>query len=359
MKASNVWILALIVALTVAPAAAAKKEKKAGADAAATTVAATDVVAYVGDVAISKQELDVQAGADLQKVRQQEYDARKRALDGMIMQKLLDGEAKSRNVPLPDLLKAEVEDKAGAPTDAEVSEFYEKNKGRLQGKTLDQAKPEIEGVLKQQKLAARRAAFQKELRDKSKVRILLDAPRVDVPAIPATWPGMRGPQNAPVTLIEYSDYQCPLCRRAEPTVSQLLTEYGDKIRFVYRDYPLQFHQRAMPASIAAHCGAEQGKYWQFHENLMKEQGDLSDDDLKKRATAIGLDGAKFAACFEAKKVQPAIDVAFKEGQSLGVTGTPSFFVNGRMIVGAKPIDEFKALIQEELDRASAQATAKK
>ena len=169
----------------------------------------------------------------------------------------------------------------------------------------------------------------------------------------------KGNPDAKVTVVEYSDYQCPFCRRAEPTVSQLLTEYGDKIRFVYRDYPLQFHQRAMPASIAAHCGAEQGKYWQFHENLMKEQGDLSDDDLKKRATAIGLDGAKFAACFEAKKVQPAIDVAFKEGQSLGVTGTPSFFVNGRMIVGAKPIDEFKALIQEELDRAATQATAKK
>src|SRR5262249_8385215 len=143
-----------------------------------------------------------------------------------------------------------------------------------------------------------------------------------------------GPASAPVLIVEYSDYQCPFCKRAHPTVEQLKQEYGDKIRFVYRDYPLSIHQRAFPASIAAHRAADQGKFWEYHRALMTGTGDLSPEDLKKRATDLGLDATVFGTCFESKRYEPMVQASFDEGMAVGVTGTPAFFINGRMLVGA-------------------------
>jgi len=302
-----------------------------------------------------------QAEAGMERLKQQEasfrrqmaqdtYTVKKAALDQIVQQKVLEKEAAARSMTVDALVKAEVDDKAGAPTKAEVQEFYDKNKARMGGKTLEQASPDIETALRQQKLQTRRTAFTKELQDKSKLTVMLEPPRVKV-SIPAGWPGVKGPENAPVTLIEFSDFQCPFCKRAEPTVKQLLDQYGDKIRFAYLDYPLSFHPRAMPASIAAHCAAEQGKYWQMYDNLLKEQGDLSDDDLKKRAGTVGVDAAKFNACYDSKKPEASIKKTFDDGAAAGVTGTPSFFVNGRMLVGAKPIEEFRTIIDEEIAKA--------
>ncbi len=353
MKVRNCVVLVLAVVLAAFPAMAKSKKKideeKAPAAKAGAVAGAGDVVAYLGDEPITKQELDKQAAGALMKIRQDEYNVRRNALDQLVLQKLQEREAKARGVSLADLLKVEIDDKAGKPSDAEVSDFYEKNKARMGGKTFDQVKPDIEKALRQQQLAQRRAAFAKELQDKAKLRVLLDPPRVTV-NIPDGWP-VKGPAKAPVTLVEFSDFQCPYCKRAEPTVAQLITDYGDKLRFAYRDYPLSFHPRAMPASIAAHCAQDQGKWWDFHNNLMKEQGDLSDDDLKKRAGALGLDVNAFTACYDAKKPQDMIQAAFDDGMSLGVTGTPTFFVNGRMMVGAKPLEEFRDVIDEELTRA--------
>ena len=189
-------------------------------------------------------------------------------------------------------------------------------------------------------------------RGREAVQVFLDPPRIPI-SVPASWPGVKGPEGAPVTLVEFSDYQCGYCRRAEPTVGQILVEYGDKIRFVYMDFPLSFHPRAMPSSIAAHCANEQGKYWPMHENLIREAGDLSDEDLKKRAAVVGLDAEAFGSCLASSRPQPGIEAAFKVGQDAGVGGTPSFFINGRMIIGAKPAEEFKAIIDDELARAAA------
>ncbi len=360
MKFRNVLTLVLLLALAALPVLAKAKDKDKAT--ASPSSADSGVAAYLGNEPIPMDQVNKQAEAGMERLRQQEasfkrqmaqdtYTIKRAALDQIVQQKLLEQEAAARKVQVADLIKAEVDDKAGQVTKAEVNDFYEKNKARLGGKTLEQASPDIENALRQQKSQARRTAYVKELQDKSKLRVMLEPPRVNV-TVPAGWPGVKGPEKAPVTLIEFSDFQCPFCKRAEPTVAQLLTEYGDKIRFVYRDYPLSFHPRAFPASIAAHCAAEQGKYWDMYANLMKEQGDLSDDDLKKRAAAVKVDTAKFNACYDAKKPEATIKSSFDEGMAAGVTGTPSFFVNGRMLVGAKPIEEFKAIIDEEIAKAA-------
>jgi protein-disulfide isomerase len=360
MKSRNVLALALLLVVTAFPVLAKKdKEAKTSKPAASGD---SGVAAVLGGETITMEQVNKAADAGMDRLRQQEaafrrqlaqdgYNVKRSALDQIVEQKLLDQEAKKRSVTTDALLKTEVEDKAGKVTKEEINGFYEQNKARMQGKTLEQAAPDIEKGLGQQKLQLRRTAFVKELKDKAQLKVMLEPPRVTV-TIPAGWPGVKGPEKAPVTLIEFSDFQCPFCKRAEPTVTQLLTEYGDKIRFAYRDYPLSFHPRAFPASVAAHCAAEQGKWWEMYSNLMKVDGDLSDDDLKKRATTVGVDVAKYSACYDGKKPEATIKASFDDGAAAGVTGTPSFFVNGRMLVGAKPIEEFKTIIEEELARAA-------
>jgi len=161
---------------------------------------------------------------------------------------------------------------------------------------------------------------------------------------------VTGPADAPVTIVEWSDYQCPFCKRAFPTVEQVLAEYKGKVRYSHLDYPLPFHQQAMPAALAVHCAGDQGKFWEYNNNLYSGTGDLSAADLTKRAADLGLEPAAFEACTTSKKYESLIKSNFDDGGALGVTGTPAFFINGRMLVGAQPIEQFRAIINDELTR---------
>ena len=361
MKASKLFAAVVLLLVAAAVPLYAKKEKKeqvapTKSTATAVTGGTGEVAAYLGDQPITKDELRKAAANQLMRVRQQEYDILKNALDNMAIDKLLDKEATARGITKDELVKAEVDDKAAAPTKEEVDQFYEKNKARFGTRTREEAGPDVERQLRGPKVAERRNAFFKDLMTKGQLRVMLDPPRADV-TIPADQPTM-GPGNAPVTLVEFSDFQCPFCKRTQPTVDQVLKEYGDKLRFVYMDYPLPMHGRAKPASLAARCAGDQGKYWEMYQNLMSGQGDLSDDDLKKRAAALSLDPAVFGACYDSKKHESAIQTTYETGSGLGVTGTPSFFINGRMIVGAQPIEQFRSIIDEELTRAGTAGGAK-
>lgn len=345
MRRSSMLVVGLILATATAALVYAKKDKPKEAPAPAK---GADVVAYVGDEAITKDDLDKAASGQLMRVRQQEYEIRQNALDALIQKKLLDNEAATRKIAVADLLKMEIEDKSPNVEASEIDAFYEQNKARMGNRTREDVGPDIERQLQAQKQAERRNAFINELAARSSVKVLLEPPRLDVPVPEGAF--AKGPATAPVTIVEFSDYQCPFCRRAHPTVEQLLADYGDKIRFVYRDYPLNFHPRAVPASVAARCAADQGKFWEYHNNLMVNQGDLSDTDLSKRAADLGLDEAEFATCTTEKRHEDAIQASFEDGAALGVTGTPAFFINGRAIVGARPVADFKQVIDDELSR---------
>jgi len=328
----------------------AKKPAKTTETAAEAAPATSEIVAYVNDEPITRDELNKAASSQLMQVRQKEYDILSDTAEALALQKALDKEAAAAGMSTTDYLKAQVEDKVTKPTKEEVDAQYEKNKARFGNRTREEVGPDIEKQITQQRVAERRGVFFKELKDKSNVRILLEPPRVVV-AAPAGEPS-RGPADAPVVIVEFSDFQCPYCKRAETIVEQILAAYPDKVRLVYRDFPLGFHNRALFASNAARCAADQNKYWEYHNNLMSQsvQGDLGDADLKKRAETVGLDVAAFSACYESKKHDQAIQVSMQDGSNVGVTGTPTFFINGRMFVGAKPLDEFKGVIDEELAR---------
>ena len=210
-------------------------------------------------------------------------------------------------------------------------------------------RPRIESYLRQQGGEIRRNEYIASLREQTSHKITLDPPRTDV-AIPGEAP-VKGPGDAPITLVEFADFQCPYCKQVHPVVERVLLEYGDQIRFAFMDFPLVDHPRAMPASIASYCAAEQDKYWPYYQNLMVMAGDLGDTDLRKRATETGLDIAKFGDCYESRRYADQVQASFEHGKSLGVTGTPTFFLNGRMLVGAIRYEDFKQAIEEELEKA--------
>lgn len=164
----------------------------------------------------------------------------------------------------------------------------------------------------------------------------------------------RGALNAPLTFIEFSDFQCPYSKRySDEILPMILSNYGDRIRYVYRDFPLSsIHPKAQKAAEAAQCAFEQGKFWEYHDLLFKNQGKLELADLKAYALSLGLDEGKFNLCLDSDKYAPEVQKDIQDGQTYGVTGTPTFFINGRKAIGALPYATFKTIIDEELAKVA-------
>ena len=161
----------------------------------------------------------------------------------------------------------------------------------------------------------------------------------------------RGPATAPVTIVEFSDFECPFCGRFYPTLKAVEKIYLNRVRIVYRQFPLRkMHPNAQKAAEASLCAGEQGRFWEMHDSLFEDQEHLTVDALKARAVALKLDTAAFGACLDSGKQAAAIDKDIAEGAKAGVTGTPTIFINGRMMVGSKPFAEIQAVIEEELQK---------
>jgi len=310
-------------------------------------VCAAEPVATVAGTPISREDLEKHVKPKLVEIENQRYEALSEGLDEMISEQLFEKEAKSRNVTVEQLEATEITSKVPEPSDAEVQKVYDENKSQLGNQTLDQVKPRIVEFLKQQKAGERQQAFVDELKAKYKTTVSLKPPVVEVSA--AGRPA-RGPDKAPITIIEFSDYQCPYCKRAHVTVEQVMQTYGDKVKLVYRDYPLPFHENARPAAEAAACANAQGKFWEYHQKLWGAS-DLSTEKLKAMAGEIGLDQKKFDECLAKQEFKAVIDKDIADGASVGVSGTPAFFINGYSISGAQPYPKFRKLIERALAEA--------
>jgi protein-disulfide isomerase len=200
----------------------------------------------------------------------------------------------------------------------------------VQGLTQDKRREAVESIVE-------------ELKQKAGVRVLLRAPRVEVAADGPS----KGPATAKVTIVEFSDFQCPYCSRGRTVIDEVVKKYGDKVRVVFRDFPLGFHDKAQKAAEAGHCAQDQGKFWQMHDWMFDNQDKLDVDALKAGARGLGLDGAKFDQCLTSGQHEAQVKRHMRDGQKVGVNGTPAFFVNGVMLSGAQPFEKFK----HEIDRA--------
>jgi protein-disulfide isomerase len=238
-------------------------------------------------------------------------------------------------------------------TDADVDAFYEQNKAQIP-RPKEQVAAQIKSYLEQQNQQKARGDYFKTLEAKYKVDYKLEPIRVDVAA---TGPA-KGPANAPVTIVEFSDFQCPFCSRLTPTLKQVEEKYGDKVRVVFRQYPLPFHQNAQKAAEASLCALDQGKFWELHDAMFSNQQELGVDQLKAKAASLGLNADKFNKCLDSGEKAAAIQADVKAGSAAGVNGTPAMFINGRFINGAVPIDQITTVIDDELRRAGSKTASK-
>jgi protein-disulfide isomerase len=305
-----------------------------------------------GQPAITYGELEDLVKGDLRRMdneyKEHVYELRKAALDSLIVRRLLDAKAKAAGKSPEDLMKAAVADKVGEPSEEEIRGLYERAKAAGQApEPLEKMRPAVANFIRQQKAQAALRSYYEQLRAEAKVEVLLPVwqpPRIEVAADGPS----RGPAKAPVTIVEFSDFQCPYCGRAEGVVNQVLEAYKDKVRLVYRDYPLPSHENAVKAAEAAHCAEDQGKYWEMHGKLFANQQALDLKALKGHARDLKLDGTKFDKCLDSGEKAKLVETNRKAGEEAGVNGTPAFFVNGRMIAGAQPFETFKAAIDAEL-----------
>jgi len=274
------------------------------------------------------------------------YELRSRALDQMAAERALDAEAAKAGKDREVLLKDEIE-KRVAITDEDVQKFYDAHKDRFGTRTFDQVSAMIRNQLKGQKQQQAMQEYVDGLRKASGFENDLKAPRYEV----ASGGTATGAADAPITVVEFSDFECPFCKRADPIVRQMLERYPTQVRFVYRDFPLDhIHQKARGAAEAARCAGEQGKYWEFHHLLFDKSPALTPDDLKNYAKQLGLDEAKFDDCVAQHRLKDVIEADITAGDGAGVSGTPAFFVNGLPIAGARSIDELAKVIDDELTK---------
>ncbi len=304
-------------------------------------------VATVGDLTIYDQDLASSVEGQLQPLRNQEYEIKRKALDGLIEQKMLEAAAKKKGLTTDKLLDQEVNSKVPDPSDAELEGYYV-GLGRVTA-PFAEVKNRLRDSYKQAKIQRLRDDYMKTLRADSKVVVLLSAPRVEVAYDPAR---MRGNPKAPVMIVEFSDYQCPYCHQVEPTVKEVMAKYGDKVSLSYRDFPLTaIHSQAMISAEASRCALEQGKFWEYHDQLFTASK-LEKDDLIEYARNLKLDEKQFGSCLSSEKYKADIEKDEQEGRKAGVNGTPGFFINGVALSGSQPRDAFTRVIDDELARKS-------
>jgi protein-disulfide isomerase len=308
---------------------------------------AANVAAEVGQKKITLDEVDAKAKTMDAKPYQALYEARRLALGELIAEQLLDLEAAARGMTREALVEQEITAKAQPVTDADVEAFYKENQARMRGRTLEDSKGQIQQHLTATRLAEARQSYLDQLEAKAGVRQHLEPPRVEV-LVAANDP-RKGPADAPIQIVEFSDFQCPFCARAGATLQQIADKYGDQVQIFFRDFPLPFHNRAQAAAEAAQCANEQGKFWEYHDLLFTKQNALENDQLKQYAAELGLDATKFAACLDQGSFAQAVKNDHIEGGKLGVSGTPAFFINGRFLSGAQPYEAFARIIDEELE----------
>lgn len=312
------------------------------------TDAADPVAAVVAGEPVRLSEVDEGITGQLASLEQEMYDLRRAQLKQLVERRLFEAEAKARGISVDELVKIEISDKADEVSEEAMTQLYEQHKARLRGRSREEMAPQLFLAVKDRNESARRKEFAATLAERADVQMVLSPPRADI-HIPDGAP-VLGDEAADVTIVAFSDYQCPYCHRAQSTVEELLDQYQGRVKLVHMDFPLNIHPGAIPAARAARCAGEQDRFWEYHRNLLSELTDFSKEDLMRRAKALGLDEQPFESCLASDRYDAVIDAGFDEGQQLGVSATPTFFINGRRIQGAVPLEQFAEIIDEELAR---------
>ena len=303
------------------------------------------VMAVVGGSEITEEEVVESVAGELLRVNRERYEILERGLESLVGTRLLELEAEAKGISVDELQAEAVESKVEPPSQEQIDAFYEARKGQIR-QPKEAVEERITQFLTQQQQQTALTELIAELKVKYGFESHLEPLRipVEVAGFPA-----RGPENAPVTIVEFSDFECPYCSRVIPTLEQVVETYGDQVRLVFRQFPLNnIHSNAQKAAEASLCANDQGKFWEMHDLMFKEQRSLEQEQLKEKAARLELDVEAFNECLDSSKYAEAVMNDLEAGGQVGVSGTPALFINGRFLSGAQPYEALATVIDAEL-----------
>ncbi len=310
-----------------------------------------DILATIDGSPVTRADLEERVGDRLSGMEAQYQGQRHRLIESTVEEivsgRLMEDEAKKRGITARDLFTAEVHPNAQVSAD-DVSAWYKENEARMGGKALQDVSPQIHKFLTEQKTARAQDEFVRRLAGQRNVEYLLKPYRVnfDGEGFPSV-----GPSDAPITLVEFSDFECPFCSQFVATLEEVKKKYGDQVRLVFRQFPLSIHASAPKAAEASLCAEDQDKFWPMHDLLFEEQSQLGVTALKEKAGRLGLNRAEFDHCLDSGKHAEQVQKDMRAGGMVGVTGTPALFVNGIPAPsGALPYEAVSVFIEAELRR---------
>jgi protein-disulfide isomerase len=299
------------------------------------------VIAAVGSQKLTLGDLQQQQGGKLLQARYQYYMNQRKALDQLIDDKLIEIEAKNRHLSTDQLLNTVVYKDLKDPTEDQLQVYYE---GMEATESYESVRDKVLEHIRELRREKARAAYVKQLRSNAQVQVLLAPPLADVNVKDAY---VHGDKNSPVTLVEFADYECPYCQKITPELQKLEKEYGDRLAVVYKDFPLPMHHTSQKAAEAARCAGDQGKFWEYHDVLFYSK-QLQVAELKTHARVLKLDGDRFDKCLDDGAETAPVKKDLEEAHQLGLTGTPSFFVNGHFFSGAADYTVLKEMVELQL-----------
>jgi protein-disulfide isomerase len=345
----GLFLLIMLSGCSGQPSAAAQGQ---AAPPAGEGVNVPEVLATIGDAKITMADIRTRVGDDLDhnqtRFIRSQYALIEKALNEILKDRVLLDEARRQGKTLDELVTDEI-GSALEPSDLEIEAWYRENQAKTGGRSLDQIRPQIVDYLRKEKRDQAAEKLEKRVHQERQVKVYFEPYRLTFSNEGAP---TLGPANAPVTLVEFSDFQCPFCARFAPTLRQLEKNYGDKLRIVYRQYPItSLHPQAYKAAEASLCANDQGRFWDIHDLMFQEQNRLSVRDLKVMANRLGLDQKKFDSCIDTGRYADQVQTDLNEGARVGVNGTPAIFVNGIGITGGAVAYEVVAkVIDRELER---------
>lgn len=301
-----------------------------------------EVLALIDGKPLTRAELEHKEAARLLTARDQYYKAQREALDQLIDDALLEKQAEREKVSVQQLLQNHVLTKVKDPTDDQLEVYYE---GVQTDQPFAAVRDKILESIRQIRTAKARKEYLNSLRTQAHLEVLLSSPSVDVVLGEAP---TRGEANAPVLLIEFADYECPYCQKIDSDLKKLAEEYSGKVLFAFKDFPLSMHKHAQKAAEAARCAGRQDKFWEFHDLLFEKGSGLEIAQLKEYARTLKLDAAKFDQCLDSGETAAMVKEDLEQGQRLGLSGTPSFFVNGHFFSGAANYATLREIVDQQL-----------
>jgi len=326
-------LLRLLLAFSVLAAATLKAQVGTQSDA---------VVAQVSGHSLTANDLQQKESGKLLQARYAYYMSQRKALEELIDDQLLANAAQAQGLTVDQLLEKEVYRQVKDPTEDQLQVYYE---GIDTKESFEDVRTQVLEHIRETRRNKAKAAYIDGLRKKANITVFLMPPVTSVDTAGAY---VRGPRDAEVMVVEFADYECPYCEKVNPYMQQLRKEYGDKVAIVFKDFPLPMHHKAQKAAEAARCAGEQGKFWEYHDVLFYSGGALGVPQLKEHARVLKLNGEQFDQCLDNGEMAAAVKKDLEEGKSMGLTGTPSFFVNGHFFSGAVDYGLVRQMVEQQL-----------